>query len=110
MRWIAIVTLAGLIPASPGVGQTRSLRDTATAYGARLDAKGLPVTLNQRRINNRIENRINNRLSLRIERYRPDSVNNPSAGFRTAPNDGSRIAPVVAARSQQQTEDLYADN
>lgn len=77
--------------------QTRSVRDTATAYGARLDAKGLPANTNPARINNRIPSRLDNRLSLRIERYRPEASANPTAAFQAATTeDKSRTAPVIA--------------
>lgn len=77
--------------------QTRSVRDTATAYGARLNAKGLPANTNPARINNRIPSRLENRLSLRIERYRPEASANPTAAFQaTTTDDKSRTTPVIA--------------
>ena len=76
--------------------QNQSAKNTATTYGARLNSKGLPADLNKGRVKNRIENRINNRLGLRIERYRPDNANNPTAAFRATLNDNSRTAPVIA--------------
>jgi hypothetical protein len=82
--------------ASPAPGQTRSVRDTETAYGARLNAKGLPANTNQTRANSRIDSRINNRLALRIERYRPDNTDNPTAALQAAQDDKSRSAPVIA--------------
>jgi hypothetical protein len=96
--------VASLIFASAGVAQTGSVRDTATAYGARLNAKGQPAALNQNRVNNRINSRIDSRLSLRIERYRPDSANNPTAALAAATDDKSRTAPVVAPPPQQDDE------
>lgn len=75
------------------LAQTRSVRDTATAYGARLNAKGLPASINPARINNRISSRLDNRLSLRIERYRPEASANPTAAFQaTTTDDKSRTA------------------
>lgn len=72
-----------------------SVRDTTTAYGARLTAKGTPANLNANRVNNRVNSRIGNRLSLRIERYRPDAAN-PTAAFQTTQEDRARPAPVIA--------------
>lgn len=86
---------------SPAAAQTRSVRDTATAFGARLDAKGRPADNNSNRIDNRIDSRINNRLALRIERYRPDSTENPTAAFQTTQDDKSRTAPVIAPPQPQ---------
>ena len=71
--------------------QTRSARDTATAYGARLNAKGEPAGLNPNRINNRLNSRLDTRLSLRVERYRPDNTNDPTAAFAVRPTDNARI-------------------
>ena len=90
---VALVLAAAVVPAA--IAQTRSVRDTATAYGARLDSQGQPTNLNQNRLNSRINNRIDNRLSLRIERYRPDATTNPTAAFTAAPNDKSRVSPLV---------------
>ncbi|WP_019517857.1 hypothetical protein [Sphingomonas sp. Mn802worker] len=74
-----------------------SVRATATAYGARLNAKGLPANTNPTRINNRISSRLDNRLSLRIERYRLEASANPTAAFQAATTDDkSRTAPVIA--------------
>lgn len=70
--------------------QTRSARDTATAYGARLSAKGEPANLNPNRINNRLNSRLDTRLSLRVERYRPDNTNDPAAAFAVRPTDNAR--------------------
>lgn len=96
---VAILAAAAVAAAalpSAAAAQTRSIRDTATAYGARMTSKGQPAALNQNRINSRVNNRIDNRLSLRIERYRPDSTANPTAAFQTKPDDKSRTAPVIA--------------
>lgn len=79
------------------LAQTRSIRDTTTAYGARLNAKGLPANTDPARINNRISSRLDNRLSLRIERYCPEASANPTAAFQAATTDDySRTAPVIA--------------
>lgn len=91
----AALALAMII-AVPATAQTRSVRDTATAYGARLTAKGAPAALNQYRVNNRVNNRIESRLSLRIERYRPDATANPTAAFQATQDDKSRSTPVLA--------------
>lgn len=74
-----------------GGAQTRSARDTATAYGARLNAKGEPANLNPNRINNRVNSRLDTRLSLRIERYHPDSTNDPAAAFAVRATDNARV-------------------
>lgn len=87
---IAIMVMAGG-SMSAAHAQTRGVRDTATAYGARLNAKGFPATLNPNRINSRITSRIDTRLSLRVERYRPSSAEGPAAAFATRPNDNARI-------------------
>ncbi|MBD8640157.1 hypothetical protein IFT71_11800 [Sphingomonas sp. CFBP 13733] len=71
--------------------QTRTARDTATAYGARLNARGEPANLNPNRINNRVNSRLDTRLSLRVERYRPDSTSDPAAAFAVQATDNARI-------------------
>lgn len=91
-----VVLALSCLTVSPAAAQIRSVRDTATAYGARLDAKGWPANNNSDRIDNRIGSRINNRLSLRVERYRPDSTENPTAVFLMTQDDKSRTAPVIA--------------
>lgn len=96
------LALAGLAAGS-APAQTRSIRDTATAYGARLNARGQPADLNPNRVNSRVDNRTNNRLALRIERYRPDSSDNPTAAFQAIQDDKSRSAPVIVP--QQQNDD-----
>lgn len=100
----ALAVLALTIPVAV-VAQTRSARDTATTYGARLDAKGLPANLSENRVNNRVDNRISNRLSLRIERYRPNSADNPTAAFQMTQDDKSRSAPVIALPQSFQDND-----
>lgn len=94
--------LLGALPAS---AQTRSVRDTATAYGARLNARGLPANTNPARVNNRIPSRLDSRLSLRIERYRPEASANPTAAFQTQTDDKSRTAPVIAPPQQTDPDD-----
>lgn len=89
----ALVATAAV--AGAAAAQTRSVRDTATAYGARLNARGAPANSNPNRISNRVDNRINGRVALRIERYRPDSTENPTAAFATPQDDRSRITPVI---------------
>lgn len=99
MTTILAALVAGLAPTAT-LAQTRAARDTATAYGARLTARGMPANQNQNRVTNRINNRIDNRLSLRIERYRPDSTNNPTAAFQAVPQDDkSRTTPVIAPQT-----------
>lgn len=77
--------------------QTRGVRDTATAYGARLNAKGQPANLNPNRINNRVNSRIENRLALRVERYRVENTSDPAAAFAAPVTDNSRTTPVTIA-------------
>lgn len=95
---IAALVAALALPALAHA-QTRSVRDTATTYGARLDAKGAPAAFSQNRVNNRVNSRIDNRLSLRIERYRPDATANPTAAFQARPDDKSRATPVIAPQT-----------
>lgn len=95
----AIITVA----VAPASAQTRSSRDAATAYGARLDAKGIPANQNKNRINNRLESRINNRLSLRIERYQAEQTTDPTAAFGVKSDDKSRAAPVATTPEPQKT-------
>lgn len=78
---IASVIIVIVSTSTTSSAQTRSVRDTATAYGARLNAKGLPADFNERRVNSRIASRVDTRLSLRVERYRPGSTNNPSSAY-----------------------------
>lgn len=100
-RLIAIATVAILATTAAGTAQTRSSRDATTVYGARLNAKGQPVGLNQARVNGRINSRLDNRLSLRIEHYRSDDTNNPTAAFRAKQDDKSRSAPITAPTFSQ---------
>lgn len=99
---LAIASLS-FCTCATAAAQTRTVRDTATAYGARLNAKGEPANLNPARINNRINSRLDTRLSLRIERYRPDSVADPTAAFAVKSTDNARIgtqatlAPLAAS-------------
>ncbi len=89
-RLAALAMLASAVPLDAGA-QTRSARDTATAYGARLNARGEPANLNPNRINDRVNNRLDTRLSLRVERYRPDSTNDPAAAFAVRATDNARV-------------------
>jgi len=93
---LATMTVMISLIASAGSAQTTSTRDTATVYGARLTAKGLPAGVDQRRTSNRIASRIDTRLSLRIERYRPDNTDNPTAAFQAMQNDKSRTGAIPA--------------
>jgi hypothetical protein len=89
---IAIFAATGILLLDTAVGaQTHTVRDTATAYGARLNAKGEPAGLNPNRINSRANNRVETRLSLRIERYRPDSITYPATTYSVQPTDNARI-------------------
>jgi hypothetical protein len=101
---VALLTITVFLPAS-SFGQTRSARDTGTAYGARLNAKGQPADLNPARIQNRIQSRINNRLDLRIERYRPAISGDPTAAFQTMMNDKTRAVPVISPSQQINIDD-----
>lgn len=101
---IAIAILAAMSGASLASAQTRGARDNNTAYGARIDAKGEPATLNPKRINSRVKSRLQSRLSLRVERYRPDNAQNPIAAFATGQtNDNARggTTPTHPATGQQ---------
>lgn len=102
MRAVLALALSAtmLLPATASA-QTRSVRDTTTAYGARLNAQGQPANLNPARINSRIPSRIDTRLSLRIERYRPDASTNLTAAFQTRTDDRTRTTPIIAAPQQQ---------
>ncbi len=82
------------------VAQTQTVRDTATAYGARLNAKGQPANLNPNRINSRIPSRIDSRLSLRVERYQSESTADPIVAFRSSINDNTRVAPSFSQPQQ----------
>lgn len=93
--FLSTVACAILPLGTPADAQTRSTRDTATTYGARLDAKGEPANLNPNRINNRINNRLDARLDLRVERYRPQSSNDPAAAFAVRPTDNARIGTAT---------------
>lgn len=91
-----IAVVATFVIAAPSFGtaanaQTRTARDTATAYGARLNAKGEPANLNPNRINSRVNSRLETRLSLRVERYRPNSTNDPATAFAVRPTDNVRL-------------------
>lgn len=90
---IAFVLLA---VAGPADAQVPGVRDAATSYGARLNARGTPQNLNQARINNRVDSRIDNRLSLRVERFRPANDSNLATALRAAQSDGSRRAVQIA--------------
>jgi hypothetical protein len=91
----ALALCATMLPATSASGQTRSVRDTATAYGARLNARGQPANLNPARINSRLPSRLDSRLALRIERYRPNASDNPIDAFRTPTDDKSRSAATL---------------
>ena len=102
---LTVVLSTVVVVSGSGVAQTRSVRDTATAYGARLNAKGQPANINPARINSRVASRIDNRLNLRIERYRPEATADPGAAFRTTMNDKTRATPVIAPPQQQDADD-----
>lgn len=95
---LAIPTILAIVLvtfATAAISQTRSVRDTATAYGARLTAKGLPAEGNANRVNSRARSRIDNRLSLRIERYRFNVAPDSKTVFQTSQSNGVRTAPVI---------------
>ena len=87
--------LIGCTVSGPGIAQTRGVRDTATSYGARLNAKGQPQDLSRLRLNNRVNSRLDNRLSLRLERFRVSDGDGPVAAYRGTQDDGSRRAAVA---------------
>lgn len=99
-----VLTTLGLTSAL-SIAQTRSIRDTATAYGARLNAKGQPANLNPARINSRIASRIDSRINLRIERYRPEATADPGTAFRSTMVDKTQKAQVIAPPQQQDIDD-----
>lgn len=88
---LSALAITSLSFGSAAEAQTSTVRDTATAYGARLTAKGEPANLNSNRINNRINSRLDTRLSLRVERYRLDSANDPTAAFAVKSTDNARV-------------------
>ena len=96
--------------------QTRTARDTATAYGARLNARGEPANLNPNRINNRVNSRLDTRLSLRVERYRPDSTSDPAAAFAVQATDNARIgtdttlSPLSTSTSSSMSQTFEASS
>lgn len=102
---VAPLMTAVVFPATPSFAQTRSPRQTATAYGARLNAKGQSANLNTARVNNRIASRIDTRLDLRIERYRPEAASDPTSAFKSTTNDKSRSTPVIAPPQQINIDD-----
>lgn len=96
------VALAAIVMAtlpSGVVAQRRSARDTATTYGARLDAKGAPADLNPNRINNRINNRLETRIAFRIDRYRSGSVTDSTAALTVQPTDNARLGTATTVSS-----------
>jgi len=101
MKTLILMATVTLTLGTAGQAQTRSVRQAATTYGARLTAKGQPANLNENRINNRVISRIDIRLSLRIERYRPESSSNPTAAYQKPLDDRSRTAPKIQPIQQQ---------
>lgn len=101
MKRPLFVAILMLTIGTTGQAQTRTAREAATTYGARLTAKGQPANLNENRINNRVISRIDSRISLRIERYRPDITNNPTAAYQRPLDDQSRAAPRLKSIQQQ---------
>lgn len=107
-RIAVIATATGaavLCLATAATAQTRNARDTATAYGARLDAKGEPAGLNQNRNNNRLNSRLDTRLKLRVERYQPDSTTDPTGAFATQVTDNARIGTATTLQRPSPTEE-----
>lgn len=92
-----IMIAVALFPPSSASAQTRTTRDTATAYGARLTTDATPAAANRHRVNNRLNNRIANHLSLRIERYTPTTLANPNAAYTVSRDDGTRNNPTAVA-------------
>ena len=108
-RIAAIATGAGVLClATAAMAQTRTAHDTATAYGARLDAKGEPAGLNQNRNNNRINSRLDTRLRLRIERYQPDSTTDPTAAFAAKVSDNARVGTETTLPRSSQPGNFYS--
>ena len=110
---VALGIIAAVLPPGATAGaQMHSARDTATAYGARLNAKGEPANLNPSRINNRVSNRLETRLSLRVERYRPNSTNDPAAAFAVRSTDSVRVgnATTLSPLSTPRTYDAFSQH
>lgn len=84
--------------------QSRTTRETATAYGARLNAKGEIQNLNPARINSRVSSRVSSRIQLRLERFIPGSSSDPASAYRVTVDDGSR-RPLVLAKPDLIDED-----
>lgn len=104
MKTLITMAALALTISTAAQAQTRSVREAATTYGARLTAKGQPANLNENRINNRVISRIDSRVSLRIERYRPDTTSNPTAAFQKPLDDQSRVAPRIQPIQPQSGE------
>lgn len=92
------------------VAQTRTARDTATAYGARLNARGNLANLNPNRINNRVNSRLETRLSLRVERYHPDNAADPAAAFAVRTTDNARIGTETTLSPLSSSSSQNGDN
>lgn len=94
---IALVVLGATVSLAPAAAQTRSTRDTTTAYGARLTADTALAAANRHRVNNRLNNRLNNSINLRIERYTPTIATDPGTAFTVSHDDGTRTSPIGAS-------------
>ncbi|WP_419808522.1 hypothetical protein [Sphingomonas sp.] len=102
MKKLALLMILALT--GPAFAQTRTVRQTATTYGARLNADAEPAALNQNRLNSRLDTRVNNRLSLRIERFRVATTQGLAQAYAAPTDDGSRRAPPTPVPVPQDDE------
>lgn len=86
----AWLTIGAVFSAEPGNAQTRSTKETARAYGARLTADSVAGASNSLRVNNRVSSRIENRINLRIQRYNATRAADPGATFSISRDDGTQ--------------------
>ena len=88
---VALIMLGLISSLGSAAAQTRSTRDTTTAYGSRMTANNEPAVVNRHRVNNRINNRLGGSIRLRIERYSPTTAANPAAAFTVSRDDAMRV-------------------
>lgn len=84
------MTIGAVFSAAPGDAQTRSTKETAKAYGARLTADSVAGASNPLRVSNRVSSRIENRINLRIQRYNATRAADPGATFSVSRDDGTQ--------------------
>lgn len=88
--WLVIGATFSVAPVD---AQTRSTKETARAYGARITADSVAGTSNPLRVNNRVSGRIENRINLRIQRYNATRGADPGATFSVSRDDGTQRNP-----------------